>query len=59
MILSKQNEKMKNLEELVKNIYESLSTIVKKKSPENRSAERDISPELRKLAGGNPLQPEN
>jgi hypothetical protein len=32
--------------------------IVNSESPENRSAEREISPVLRNLAGGNPLQPE-
>ena len=32
IILSKQNDKMENLEELVKNMYESPSTIVKKQS---------------------------
>ena len=38
---------------------ESPSTIVKTISLENRSAERESSPEFRNLAGGNPMQPEN
>ena len=59
MILSKQNEKMKNLGELGKSMCEPSSTIVKTKSPENGTAERQSSPEFRNLAGGNPTQPEN
>jgi hypothetical protein len=53
-----QTEKVKKLEELVKNMIEAPSITNSAESLENRSAERKISPVLRNLAGGNPLQAE-
>ena len=56
-MLSLQAEKVKKLEELVKNMIEapSMTAGAQKDELGNRAAVRQISPELRNLAGGNPL----
>jgi hypothetical protein len=56
MILSKQNEKMKTLEELVKNhlMRESSPTTVRTKSLENGTAEKAILTRVPKSGGGKP-----
>ena len=59
--MSEQNEKMETLEDLVKRhlTRDSSPTTVNTNSLESGPAERQTSPELRSLAGGNPTRSDN